>query len=159
MGLPYIDTKKIGRGLCNNRPGNFERFFKKYITAAKLAREYQGIIGHTSKRDSKSMSTASYVTNDPTMFGPNLVSTRGNTVWQKLDKVGMDYVAVPKFFLITQVCNSRGVFDVCERSTIIDYYVTWYKVCDCKTAHTDKNLSKKFKRVMKIYSRSSMIVQ
>ena len=39
--------------------------------------------------------TASDVANSPTMFGPNLDVTRGNTVQQNLDRVVMGYVAVP----------------------------------------------------------------
>ena len=42
---------------------------------------------------------ASDVTNAHTMFGPNLASTRVNTVRQNPDRVVMYYVAVPKDFL------------------------------------------------------------
>ena len=67
------------------------------------------MIGHPSERDFKSMVsnnmmqnfpiTASAVTNAHTTFGNNLAGTRGNTVRQNLDRVVMDYVAVPRVFL------------------------------------------------------------
>ena len=49
MGLPYTN-KKIGRGLCTNSPRNFEGFTKKETAAAKLAYEYQEMLGHPSDR-------------------------------------------------------------------------------------------------------------
>ena len=85
---------------------NSEVFTKKETTASKIARKSNGIIGHISERDFKSMVSnnmiqnfpiaASDVTNSQNMFGPNLTGTRSKTVQQKLDIVVMDYVAVPK---------------------------------------------------------------
>ena len=69
-----------------------------------------------------------------TIFGTNIYGTSGKIVRQKPDGVVLDYVAVPQdFIIITQVFNSRGIFDVFEWCTIINYHATWYKVCDCIT--------------------------
>ena len=67
------------------------------------------MIDHPSERDFISMVrnnmiknfpiAATDITNDHAMFGPNLDGARGKTVEQKTDRVGMDYVAVPKNFL------------------------------------------------------------
>ena len=38
-----------------------------------------------------------------------------------------------RVFETTQVCESRGRCDFCERRAIIDFTVTWYKVCNCQT--------------------------
>ena len=78
---------------------------------------------------------ASTFTNAHTMFGPKLACNRLKTVRQNLDRVMMDYITVPTYFFFVQVPNSLGRFDVCERHTILDYQVTWYKVCGCQT-HT-----------------------
>ena len=43
--------------------------------------------------------TASDITNDHTMFVPNLADTRGKKVQYNPDRLGMDYVAVPKDLL------------------------------------------------------------
>ena len=43
--------------------------------------------------------TASDVTNSHIMFGKNLSGTRVKTVWQKPDRVVMDYVAVTNDFI------------------------------------------------------------
>ena len=67
------------------------------------------MVGYPYERDFKSMVsinmiqnfpiTDSDVTNVHTIFGSNLSCTRGKTVWQNLDRMMMDYVAVPKDFL------------------------------------------------------------
>ena len=43
--------------------------------------------------------TASDATNAHTMFAPNLLGTRGEILRHNLDRVVMDYVAVPKDFI------------------------------------------------------------
>ena len=91
MGLPYIYAAKIQDvAFVKTVRESFEGFSKKYITAAKLARESQRMIGYTYERDLKSMVrnnmiqnfpiTTSDVTNSHTIFGPNLTCTRGKTV-------------------------------------------------------------------------------
>ena len=75
---------------------------------AKLACEAQGMIGHPSERDFKSMVsnnmiqnwpiTASDITSSHTIFGSNLAGTRGNTVRQNPDRLVMYYAALPKDF-------------------------------------------------------------
>ena len=107
--LPYIDIKKIQGVACvQTFRENFEGFSQKEITAAKLARESQVVIGCTSERDFESMVsnnmiqnwpiTASDITSSHTIFGSNLAGTRGNTVRQNPDRVVMYYAALPKDF-------------------------------------------------------------
>ena len=71
--------------------------------------KFQGIIDRPSERGLKSMVsnnmiqnwpiTASEVTNNHTMFVPNLAGNRGKTVWQNTDRAVTDHVAVPRDFL------------------------------------------------------------
>ena len=75
---------------------NFEDFTKKDIAAAKVARESHGMIGQPSERKFKSMVsnniiqnfpiTASGISNDRNMFGPNLAVTRNKTVQKNPDR-------------------------------------------------------------------------
>ena len=88
---------------------NSEGFNKKEITAGKLARKSQGIIGYPSERDFKYMVsngmikkcpiTSYEITNAHTMFGQNLSGTRGKKFWQNLDGLVMDCIDVTKDFL------------------------------------------------------------
>ena len=59
------------------------------------------------------------ITNSDTMFGPNLTGTRDKTVQQNSYSVMMDYIALYKFLIITQVRNSCGRCDLCEQRVII----------------------------------------
>ena len=66
------------------------------------------MIDHPYKRDYKSMVSNNIIQNCPitdsdipnahTIFGTNLNGTRVKTMQQKMDRVVMDYIAVPKDF-------------------------------------------------------------
>ena len=105
----HCHQQTIGWGPCKNIHQNIEELTKKEIAIDKLYTKSQGIIGRTSERYFKSMAsnnmiqnchiTDSDVTNDHTMFSPNLYSTRVNKVQQNPDRVVMYYVSVPREFL------------------------------------------------------------
>ena len=96
------------------------------------------------------------------MFGTNLAGTRGKTVWQKSDGVVMYYVTVPKDLLelhkfvtlVAYLMFVNGATFLIIMSLGINF-VTVKHIPTC----TDKQMSKSLKRVMKIYSRSSMIIK
>ena len=151
---------------------NFEDFTKKDIAAAKVARESHGMIGQPSERKFKSMVsnniiqnfpiTASGITNNCAMFGTNLAGTRGKTVRLNPGKVVMDYIDVPKDFLklqnfVTLVADVMFV-NGAPLLIIVACGIKFVTVKHIPT-RTAKKLVKSLKLVMKIYSRSSMIIK
>ena len=130
------------------------------------------MIDHPPKRYFKSMMSNNIiqnfliatfgVTNDQTIFGTNLSGTRGKTLQNNPYRVVMDYVAVPKdfmklhkfVFLVADVMFVNGAPLLIN----ISHGIKFVTVEHIPT-HTAEKLSKSTKQVMKIYSRSSMIIQ
>ena len=106
--------------------------------------------------------TVSNIKNDYTMFGPNLSGTKAKKVRQNLDRVVMDYVDVPKDFqkVHTFVTLMENVMFLYGTSLLItlSYGIKFVMVEHIPTRRA-KKLGKYFKKYVKIYSRSFMIVQ
>ena len=130
------------------------------------------MIGHPYERDFKSMAsnnmiqnfhiTAYDVTNDHTMLSPKLSGTRDKTVQQKPDRVVMDYVSepkdVPKIHKFITILADVMFVNGAPFLITIPHGIKFVMVEHIPTC-TAKQLSKSSKRVMKILSRSGMIVQ
>ena len=106
--------------------------------------------------------TASDATNAHTMFAPNLLGTRGEILRQNLDRVVMDYVDVPKdsqkvHTFVTLMENVMFLYGTSLLITL-SYGIKFVMVEHIPTRRA-KKLGKYFKKYVKIYSRSFMIVQ
>jgi hypothetical protein len=100
--------KSTGEGIMHVQTmhRNFEGYTKKEIVQAKEARKAQAMIGNPSKKDFKGMVSNHLVANCPVthtnitnacqIFGPDLASIQGKTVWRTPEPVVADYVAVPQ---------------------------------------------------------------
>jgi hypothetical protein len=85
---------------------NYEGFTKHEVLQPKEARRVMGMIGNFSEEDFKGMVrgnmiqncpvTPDLITNARTIFGPNLPSLQGKTVWQTPAMVVSEYVSVPR---------------------------------------------------------------
>ena len=130
------------------------------------------MIGDTSGRDFKSIVSNNMIpkspvttydfTNSHTRFGTNLAGIRDKKVQQNTDRAVMDYIAIPKNFmkLHKSVTLTADVMFVNVTLLLINMshgikFVTAKQI----PLRTYKQSSKSLKWVMKMYSRSSMIVQ
>ena len=129
------------------------------------------MIDHPYERDFKSMVsiniiqncsiTASDFTNVQTMFGPNIARTRGNTVRQNPDIMVIYYISVPSYFLkihkfvtiVADVMFVNGASLLITISRGIKFVISEHI-----PTRMAKKLSKSLNLVMKIYSRSGMIL-
>jgi hypothetical protein len=103
-----VELEKSKEGLINVQTvwENYEGCTKREILKAKEARQAQGLIGNPSKSNFRGMVredmirnfpiTSDDVTNARAIFGPDLVSIRGEMVRQTPAPVVADYVEVPQ---------------------------------------------------------------
>ena len=85
--------------------GNYEGYAKHEVLKAKEVRRAQAMVGNPSEADYKGVvshnlisncpDASSVITNARAIFGPDLPSVRGKTVWRMPAPVVADYVAVP----------------------------------------------------------------
>ncbi len=83
--------KEVGMILVQTVHQNYKGYTKRKVLQAKEARCAMGMIGNPSKRDFTNMVrgnmisicpvTSDDITNVCTIFGPDLASLRGKTVW------------------------------------------------------------------------------
>ena len=153
MALNFVQTVR----------NNYERFTKRDVERDFLSREAAGLIGHPSERDLKYLLSSNltecpvailYVNNTQTIFGPILCGTRGEIVRQKPEHLTTDYVAISRGGLALHRFVSL-VADVVFVNNI-HFLITMSSSIKCVTVGylsscTAKELSKKLKRVMKLY--------
>ena len=104
---------------------------------------------------------ASEVPNAHTMIGPNLAGTSNKTVQKKPDRVVMDYIDVPKYFLkLHQFLTIMEDVIFVKRSPLLITMSCCIKFETVKhiPTRTSNKSSKSLKWVMKIYFRSYTIV-
>ena len=170
-GLPYTQTTEDNKAFVQTVElkfihtvhKNYEGFTKRYVERDVLSREAAGLIGHPSERDIKYLVsinltdcpvTIKDVNNAHKIFGPILGGARGKTVRQKPEHVTTDYVSVPREFLslhrfaslvadVTFVNNIHFLITMSHGIKFVTFEYTSYL--------TAKELSKKLKRVMKLY--------
>jgi hypothetical protein len=85
--------------------GNYKGYTKQEVLKAKEAQQGQALIRSPSKKDYWGMASSNLILNCPflmtditnvrAIFGPDLASVRGKTVWRMPAPVVADYVAVP----------------------------------------------------------------
>ena len=150
---------------------NYDGFTKRDVERAVLAHEAAGLIVHPSERDLKYLVSINLndcpvtipdVNNAHKIFGPILGGTRVKTVRHKPEHVTTDYVAIPMDFsalhrfvsLVADVMFVKNIYFLMTMSCGIKFVAVEYL-----SSRTAKELSKKIKRVMKLYGQGSMIVQ
>jgi hypothetical protein len=88
---------------------NYKGYTKRKILKAKEVQRAQGLIGNPSESNFKGMVRGNMIRNCPiisnnvtnacAIFGPDLASIRGKTVWQTPAPVVADFVEVPRLLV------------------------------------------------------------
>ena len=133
--------KKHDMALINIIWGIFEGFTKEGIYADKRACKSHRMVGHPSEKDFKSIVSKTWSKTDLLLTLTSLILTTcfvqtslvPEERWYNRIRIGWLWIILLylSIFGIKQVCNSSGIFDVCERHTIIDYQVTQHQICHC----------------------------
>jgi hypothetical protein len=100
------DGTKVEVMLVQTVHGNYEGFTKQEVIKVREAREAQAMLGNPSKKDLQGLVSSNLIPNCPIaranisnahkIFGPDLVSIRGQTVQRTPAPVVVDYVAIPR---------------------------------------------------------------
>jgi len=108
-GLFYLDTAQQGTLLINTVQGNQEQYTARARQQAELARKIQDIIGRPSTRDYIRIVESNQLPNCPVtvkdiltaeqIYGPNLGSLKGKTVWRQESHVAGNQVELPMTIL------------------------------------------------------------
>ena len=107
----------INASLVQIVDGNSEGFTKRQVSDAKRSWSVYSIVGGPSPRDFERMVcgnmiknwpiTVAYIKDFHTIFGPDVGSLCGKTVWQSPDPVVSDYISSP-----SEMLNQNSVMDV-----------------------------------------------
>ncbi len=107
--LPPPASSPVHQLHINTVHQNFEGYTKKQVQQAARACCLMGMVTFPSERDFQAMIclnmlkdcpvTNNDICNTHNIYGPDLASIRGKTVWQKPKRVVTDYVKIPKQFL------------------------------------------------------------
>ena len=105
-GLYYHDPRGHQMSLVNTVKEAEEGYTKRQISQAKLAREFQAIVGNPSTNDLKAIVSANQIANCPitvddidraeTIYGPSVPILKGKTTRRSPDRVVSDYLNIPK---------------------------------------------------------------
>jgi Reverse transcriptase (RNA-dependent DNA polymerase) len=105
-GLYYHDPKEHQMALVNTVKDAEEGFSKRQIAQAKIAREFQAVVGNPSTHDLKAIVSSNQIANCPinvddidraeTIYGPSVPILKGKTTRRSPDRVVSDYITIPK---------------------------------------------------------------
>ena len=108
-GLYYHDPLKHHLTLVNTVKDAEEGFSSRQIQQAKLAREFQAVVGNPSTKDLKAILASNQIANCPVtvedvdraeiIYGPSVLILKGKTTRRSPEQVVSDYVLVPQKLL------------------------------------------------------------
>ena len=104
-GLYYHDPRGHHMSMVNTVKEAEEGFSKRQVAQAKLAREFQAIVGNPSTHDLKAIVSSNQLANCPitvddieraeTIYGPSVPILKGKTTRRSPDRVVSDYINIP----------------------------------------------------------------
>jgi hypothetical protein len=151
--------------------GNYKRYTKLEVLKAKEAQQGQALIGSPSKKDYRGMVSSNLISNCPflttkvtnarAIFGPDLASIGGKTVWCMLATVVADYVGVPRSLVETNkvVTLAADVFFVDKMAFLLSVLQRFkFVTAEHVPVQTETSLSKHLKQVLEVYGRAGFSV-
>jgi hypothetical protein len=149
--------------LVQNAQGNYKGYNKQEVLKAKESQRGQALIGSPSKKDYRGMVSSNLISNCPfsktnvtnvrAIFGPDLASVQGKTVWHILAPVVADYVAVPRSLVKTNkvVTLAADVFFVDRMAFLLPALQRIkFVMAEHVPVQTATSLSKHLKQVLKV---------
>ncbi|EJK65994.1 hypothetical protein THAOC_13102 [Thalassiosira oceanica] len=161
-GVSYVQTVNA----------SYDGFTQHEIKKAFLAREAAGMIGNPSEAEFQFLVSSDKlgkcpfdlhdVKNAYKIFGPNLATVRGKTVRRAPTRVTTDFIDVPRDFLLL-IKDVTLVADVMFVNKLPFLITMSRKVkfitVEFLSSRSAKQLSKRLKRVLRVYGRAGFNVQ
>ena len=165
------EFKIAGKCYVQTVNANYEGFTKEEVKRAYLAREAAGMIGGPSEVKMQFLVSNNKLDECPfnlqdvrnayKIFGPNLSTVRGKTVRRAPARVQTDYIEVPRDFLLL-VKNVTLLADVMFVNKVPFLITVSRKIkfitVEFLSSRTAKQLSKKLKRILRLYGRAGLTV-